>query len=449
MEWWTALKTVWAISASVLLSGMLIILWRSRGAFGWKRSLKKELSALKASADQESLPIQKGIEIIDDTCRRVFKSLSPDLRELQDLPQYLKAIAACFYPDSDCPEQQISIRSFLQSLEKSLKQFDYILQRPGFNKLRSINIRTIRKSHRWYLQLSGSFVYQWLATHLATFRWISRLRLLLFLDPLVWAVYLSRRLTTLILIKYLMVDLYLFLGKLALDAYNETDTFIEKEGERQIEETLAELEGLADRHVPEGDPRIQVIRDALVGFPTLLTTNPTFKQWKAAVGKAAAIISNTYFPDADDPLEEAALGPLLESARAWARKVSKGKEHFLAYRLYNLRLETLLKAKNLSDNLLPKSLQHIIKTTYKTYGWLKWPLKAYRLIRNFTPWKLSLEVGWIVSKKASLAYIYGNTFDMACEECDRVYRLSRELKAPSGMSRERKDLPRRLKDTKG
>ncbi len=430
MEWWPVLKAIWAVSATVVLGGALIVLWRTRGAFGWNRSLKKELSALRASAGEQSLPIQKGIEIIDDTCRHVFKSLSPDLRELQDIPAYLKSIAACFYPDSDCPEQQISIRALLQSLEKSLNQLDYILQRPGFNRLRAINLRTIKKSHQWYQQLSGFFLYQWLMAHLPTFRWISPLRLLLFLDPLVWAVYLSRRLTTLVLVKYLMVDLYLFIGKLALDAYNETDTFIEKEQEEQLEETLVELEGLSEPPAQEGDPRIQAIRDGLVGLPSLLMANPTFAQWKAAVGEAVAIISKTYFPDAPDPLEEAAIGPLLESMRTWARRVSGGKEHIFASRLYNLRLETLFKAKNLSDALLPRSVQQIIKTTYKTYGWLKWPIRAYRLIRNFTPWKLSLEVGWIVSKKASLAYIYGNTFDMACEECDRVYRLSRELKAP-------------------
>jgi hypothetical protein len=54
-------------------------------------------------------------------------------------------------------------------------------------------------------------------------------------------------------------------------------------------------------------------------------------------------------------------------------------------------------------------------------------MKVYTSAKKGSPWKIAIEVGWTVSKKASLVYIYGKTFDKACKELERVYHQSREL----------------------
>lgn len=430
MEQWYLLKIIWVSLALAFLWAALILIWRFRDIFGWKKSLRAELASLKSSADQNGLPVKDGLDIILDTCGRTLKSFSPDFSELNDLPAFIRSIAACFHPHSDSPELQISIRSILQTTEKSLDQFSFILQRPGFSRLESINLHTIMETRRWYLQVSGSVIYQWFSKYKQIIQRVSYLRLVLFLDPLIFLVYLSRRLTQLVCVKYLMVDLYIFIGKLALEAYNETDLFPLPESEKEIEETLTALDALADLVEPDKDPLIQEVRDRLVGFSSMLASNPTFKQWQHAIFDAAEIISKKHFPDSDHPLEEAAIGPLLESARQWATRLRKGTEYLWLRRLYHVRLETIIRAKDLSYHVFPKPVQTIIKTGYKTYGTVKWPLKVYRMIRRFTPWKLSLEVGWMVSKKAGIALLYGRTFDMACDECERIYRSSRELGVP-------------------
>lgn len=425
MEWWYFLKTFWSVAALAILSVMLIIIWRARGLFNWQKSLKAELKDLKSASEEDSLPVKNGIKIIDDTCGSIFRSFSPDISELRSLPLYIRSIAACFHPDSDRPELQISMGSFLNSLENSLDQFDAILKRRGFKSLRSITIRKVRKYHRWYKRISESGPYKWIFAQKKIIQRISKLRFFLFLDPLTWLTYLSRRLTTLLLIKYLMADLYIFIGKLAIEAYSSAETRVLGQGEKELEATLEELDALENTDQTEKDPRVKLVRDRLVGFSSILIEDPTLKKWQEAVREAADIISTSYFPDSESPLEEAALGPLLDSARIWATKVSKGKERLFVSRLYNIRLDTIYKAKNLPNNLIPKPVQKIIKNTYKTYGWLKWPLKVYRTAKRVTPWKISLDLGWMVSKKAGLAYIHGKTFDMACEELDRVYRCSR------------------------
>jgi hypothetical protein len=58
---------------------------------------------------------------------------------------------------------------------------------------------------------------------------------------------------------------------------------------------------------------------------------------------------------------------------------------------------------------------------------MKWPLKVYRWARKRSPWGIAVEVGWQATKKATLAHLYGKTFDRACRELDTVYRMSHRL----------------------
>jgi hypothetical protein len=184
---------------------------------------------------------------------------------------------------------------------------------------------------------------------------------------------------------------------------------------------------LEDKEEPHMDPQIKEIRNRFVGFPSMMTSNPTFIEWKNAVHEAAGYISKKYFPESDSPLEEAALGPLLENARSWIATFGKGKEFPVLRRFYKTRLDTLYRVKSLSDIILPKPLRIFADKALKTYAWLKWPMKVYRSAKKGSPWKIAIEVGWTVSKKASLVYIYGKTFDKACKELERVYYQSREV----------------------
>jgi len=428
MEPWYLLRILWAVLALIFVSAAAWIVWRFRDIMGWKKLLNAELASLTLSADRNSPPVQKGIEIIEDTCGKTLKSLSPDFGDLRELPTYIRSIAACFHPGSDAPEMQISVRSALESLDRSLGQLSLILHRPGFSRLRSVSVYTVMQTRRWYLRVTGWVLYRWLSEHRKALQRFSLLRWVVFFDPLVLLVYLSRQLTQLVFVKYLMIDLYILAGKAALEAYNEAELFEDDREGGTVDEVLGALEELSGMDEPKHDPRIQSVRDDLVGFTSMLTAGPTLKKWQQAVYDAAVIISEKHFPDSEHPLEEAAIGPLLESVRTWAGKIRKGTDYPWLRGLYGLRLETIMRARDLSYTVFPKPVQNIIRTSYKTYGWIRWPLKAYRLVKRFTPWKLSLEVGWMVSKRAGIAYLYGSAFDMACGECDRVYQSSRALR---------------------
>jgi hypothetical protein len=149
---------------------------------------------------------------------------------------------------------------------------------------------------------------------------------------------------------------------------------------------------------------------------------------KNAIYEAADIISRRHFPDARFPLEEAALGPLLERTCSWIGTLGEGERIGPLRHLYRMRLDTLYRAKSLSHTLLPKPAQKFVQKTLRTYGWLKWPLKTYRWAKRSSPWRFALALGWQAAKKAAVAYLYGRTFDKACQELERVYSQSRTMK---------------------
>jgi hypothetical protein len=241
--------------------------------------------------------------------------------------------------------------------------------------------------------------------------------------------FLSNRMTVLILVKYLLVDLYLYFGRLSLEAF-ETPQAIENEEDikKDLEDTLKEMESLEDVQSAENDPQITAIRSRLVGLSSIVMTDPSLDAWKDAVHEAAEVIARRYFPEAERPLGEAAVGPILDRSMAWLTTLSKGDEYLITRRFYRLRLGTLFYARNISGQLLPGLLSRFIKKTYLAYGWAKWPLTVYRWARKRSPWAVAIEIGWQAAKKASLAHLYGKSFDRVCQEMAFIYRESRNIK---------------------
>jgi len=440
MDGCTILRIVWAIAALAGTLMAVLILSRAKGALSWHRSLKSDIDALDQQMAGADLPTVKALGIVQERCRSILTSYSANIGDLRYLKEYIHSIAVCFHPVAQRPELQVGVGAFLHSLEKSLQRFDSILQRRGFSRLRALNIRHIKRAWRWYVRISTSRVYRIYIRYREILQNIARLRFLLYLDPFVWLAFLSNRLTVLILIKHLLVDLYLYLGMLAVEAFDEKETTIDESAlsKEELEEVLEELEAAEVSEPDFRDPEIDAIRNRLIGFPAILTTNPGFAEYKSAVVEAAKVIADRYFPEAGNPLEEAAIGPLLDRTRTWIGTISKGEEYLLARRLYQIRLETLWRAKNISEMLLPGFLTRVIEKAYRTYGWIKWPFRVYRWAKRRSPWIIALEVGWQAAKKATLVQIYGRTFDRACYELDRVYRESRALGSGAKATAERR-----------
>ena len=206
------LKGLAVLGAFLFLSATLIAVWRVRGIFGWNRSLRRELRRLEQHADGAPESRKRAVTVVVERCREVWRSHLPGLSKLADLPDYVRAIARSYHPEGERPELKITTGRLLRAARESVRRLDLILQRRGFQTLRRVRIRHLRQSYAWYDRLSQYRVVRWLSRYQKVIRKIFRLRLYILPDPFSWLFYLSRRLTILTLTRYLLLDIYLFVG---------------------------------------------------------------------------------------------------------------------------------------------------------------------------------------------------------------------------------------------
>jgi hypothetical protein len=394
-------------------------------------AIHKELKALVREADKAAPARQKAIHLIAQTCQEISRSLSPEqIVNAERLQTFIRSIAACFFPKAARPELQISLGHLIKCLDASLSRFDQIIHRPGLKRINSINIKTVRGLYRWSDELVKRPWVKWYVSHRIKIQRFTLMRLFIIPDPLSWILFLSRKLLVLVLMRSLLVDITLYIGKLALSAFDdETDPPIEESGEA----LEAVLEDLAQMDIPstlQNDPEIKAIRHEMIGFSTILLSNPTWQDWKTGVRKAADVLARRHFPDSDQPLEEAAIGPLLQRSRSWLSTLGKGSNILIVRHIYKTRLETLFQAKDISDLVLSPTVRSVARRSLATYGWIKWPLKIYRRLKRFSLPGIAVDVGWVLCKKSALALIFGRTFDQACRELEWVYRKSADMRGP-------------------
>jgi hypothetical protein len=435
MGWWPVIKVIWGGLGFGLVCLILIAAWRARSVIAWNRDIRRELRALAVEAEASPPARRKGIQLIIGECEAIFHSFSPERSvSAERLHHFIRSMAACFFPDAERPELQIPLNHLIRSLDASLSRFDRILRRPGLKRIQSVNIRTLYGLYGWSRELLKHPLAQWYAAHRVGVQRFARLRLFIIPDPFSWVLFLSRKLLVLVLMKLLLVDIVLFAGKLALDAFDKEKSGSVEENAENLEETLNALS-----HVPVGptaddDPDIVAIRRGLVGLPTMILSNPTWQDWKTAVQQAAQILARRHFPDSDRPLEEAVVGPLLDRTRSYLNTLAKGDRVIFVRSIYQMRLETLIQARDIKDLALTPMVRGIVRTGATTYGWIKWPLKIYRRIKRFSLPGVAMDLGWVLGKKTALALICGRTFDHACRELDWVYRASAAMKGtrPTG-----------------
>jgi len=259
---------------------------------------------------------------------------------------------------------------------------------------------------------------------------IFQLRLVILPDPFSWLAYLSNRLTMLTLTRCLLVDIYLFVGRLAIQVYDEEEKEEPDSSEiSELEKALKDFDSLEPSEPDITDPQILEIRNRLVGISSMLIFSPGLEDWKNAVGHAANVIAKKYFPDAKRPLEEAILGPLLTRSQIWIESVCKTEKIPVVKRFHRIRIQSLYRVKSFTDIWLPKEVRIFAKKTWNMYRWMKWPLIVYRGVKKSSPSGIAINVGWMLSKKAFVNFICRYTFDMACEELEIIYSQSRAKEA--------------------
>jgi len=423
---WTIAKIGMGLGALIILVLTLAVVFRFRGIWHWRRSLRDEIEAIERGMEKAADENRKrALSLVLQTCRRVKNASSADVQELSGLMAYIRSIAACYHPESERPELQVKIGKFLNAGRLLAVRLDRVLSRPGFKHLQRAKIRHIRQSLNWYNGLRRSRIGRLFQTLGRPFKKLYWLRLVIIPDLFTWLAYFSNRLTLLVLAKCLLTDIYLFVGKICVEAFAESggceDLAVDVE---HLEDTLEEINRLEPEKNLVDDPQLLMVRDRLAGLNRLILSAPGLSDFKGAVQEAAAIIAARHFPAAERPLEEAALGPLLKRSCSWLNTICETEKLSVINKFYGVRLMTLYDMKSISEGQIFEQIKVLAKTGRSFYRLVKWPLKIYRWVKKTSPVQITLSVGWVIVKKSFIGLAFRYSFNTACKEMEEIYRQS-------------------------
>jgi len=421
------LHSALGIAALLLALATLTVVRRLRGVLQWKRSLKHEFRELKEELYSAEPRRAQAIQVVLDRCQGIWQAGFLEANEISGLAGYLKDIAAAFHPDQEKPELCVTAGSLIRASHSAVERLQDLLHRPGFSRFQKMRIRHIRKAWNWFDRISK---YRAVKAYIRYRRWINRanvLRLILLPDPFSWLIYLSNQLTILSLTRFFLMDIYLFAGKQAILAYDhESRNEAMPQDTGEIEQELADLAELIEPEFRLQDPRIQEIRNRLVGVNTLIFSTPGYTEWKSGFEEALRVIAGTYFPESPAPVEEARLGPILVRCQFWLQSVSDTEKLPIFSRLHRVELRYFYSIKAAAQHPIFRQAGTFAKKSWNAYKWVQWPLFIYRLIRKTTPAGIAASMGWMLVRKGTVNYLSRRAFDLTLLEIETVYRLSQE-----------------------
>jgi hypothetical protein len=419
-------QAIMAILALLLAICLGIVLWRFRGLLQWRKSITQELKLLKRKTKHLEGPDKNAQNVVIETCEFIQRSFIVELIEFNNLPDYVCRIAACYHPEQKHPEQCISIGNCLFIVQEIAYRIDQLLRQRGLDRFRSLRICHINDIYHRLKKLQKNPLMALYLRYRKLIQKLSLIRLIVLPDPFSWIFYLSNQFTVISLTRYLLLEIFLYTGLLAVHAYGQTEKKQQVSfSQEELENLMQDLEKLQiiDVSMKSQSPEIIKIRKKYLGFGKGLLSFLSMKQWKMAIEESAQIIAKSHFPDADQPLMEACIGPILDRSRYWLKTVNTIQEMPVVHKMADVKLETIIQAKLFIDHI-PESIKQAISTSMKVYQWAKWPITIYRIARKTTPIGIATSIGWTVTQNCIVFYIYHYSFYTACNEIHSVYQTS-------------------------
>ena len=419
---------IWVFTAFAVLLALvaLAVRFKFNGILHWNTSLEDEYKALVAeqAASHDTRRI-KAIQVVLNRYGSIRKSHSPDLKDITGVVGFIREIATCYHPDSKNPEFRITAGRLLNCAKEVGTHLDGILSQQGFRRIRDVRIRHILEAKDSYEGFIDSKPARALSRILKPLGKVLSMRFFFFPDPVSILAFLSNRLAVLTATRSLLLDAYLFAGKLAVRAYDPEEMGLLELGSNELEQGLQDLEESGEGSFDVDDPTLKELREKLPGWKNLLDANPSFSELKEVLVVVAQTISQKHFPDAGKPLLEAKIGPTLERSQHWLQILCDTGKLPLARNLLNVRIEGFLGTKQALEAWMPKPVRAFMQEAMKLYGKMKWPLKVFRWAKKFSPQKVALDVGVHLAYKATTGLLCRRVFDSICVELDKVYRESK------------------------
>ncbi len=425
LDWWQSMRLVWAGLGVGLALAMGVVVWRVRGLLSWKRSQRRELAELRQRQEAVQGDHHRALGEVMAGCESIWRMASPDLGQIAELPLYWRRIAACYYPHEPQPELCLSIGQLLSATQQAAQGLDALLQRPGFDRLGRLRVRQIRRTLEWHRRFNDHPVVAWIMARRRMLRGILHTLRFALPDPVTWIAYLSQRLTVMMAIRCLLVDIYLFTGKVAVDTFDrQRNAPAASEDTKDAAAVLEAFESSLKGNHGHMTDELATLRNELVGIPARLLNPPSMAQWRQAVEKAARLIAAEYFPSSPAPLEEAQCRVLLNRGSYWLQAMADAHRLPVVRPIYRVSLKRLMQIKAITESDLMQYTGKVASTAWNAWRWARWPVKILRWMRRGSPAGVAVDLGFTLAGKSVLNFLARYGFDRACQELDSVYRLS-------------------------
>lgn len=425
LEWWGYLRAILAWMGLIAAFVAAILVWRVRGLLSWKRSQRHELVDLKKLFDSAEGVRKQALGEIITACEAIGRSSSLGFDRIHALPGYWRRIAACYYPEEAQPELCLSIGRLLAAAQQLADRLDNLLQRPGFDRLGRLRVRQLRRTFLWYQQFTGQPVVAWIIGKRQSLRTFRHFLRFVFPDPLAWIAYLSQRLTVMMAVRCLLIDVYLYTGNSAVDAFDaQNESATAAYGGSTSNAVLEAYEAALENESRPMPAELAAIRNKLIGLPGRLLKPPGIREWYQAVENAAHTIAASYFPASPAPLDEATCRVLFDRGRYWLEEMAAARRLPVVRPLYRISLKRLYQVKTLSESDLLHLTGKVAEGAWSIWRWTRWPIKALRWIRSRSPAGVAVDVGIALALKSMQNFLARYGFDRACQELDVVFQLS-------------------------
>ena len=426
LEIWNLLKIFFGSIALILAVISIFIIIQLRGIFNWKSSIKKQLTQLKNEAKNASPRKQDAILIVLNKCNQIKRSFFLDIKEISNIPYLIKSIASCYHPQCENPELQITTGTFLQATKEITDHIELILNRKAFKRIKNVRVKHIIKIYNWGRRLTKNPIFKKYLKFRSYIDNFLLLRIIIFFDPIYLIIFILNQVTILNITTCLLMDIYIFVGRLTINCYDEDNEIISSNIE--LEETLKDLNSLEtlldnEKNNFIDDPDIKAIRNECFGLSAILTSSISFQAWKKAILESLELIAQKHFPDSDKPIEEVALGPLFERGSVWIKSIHDTKDLPIITKLHDIKIEHIYDVKSITETL-PPTIKNFIVSSIKIYKQLNWPLTIIRWIKRASPTGIAVELALSLSQKSILYFVSTWTFDTACKEIYIIYGLS-------------------------
>lgn len=225
------------------------------------------------------------------------------------------------------------------------------------------------------------------------------------------------------LLRCILTDLFLAVGILAVECYDEEDP--EPDSKKEAAAEVSRFRWLQRNEEGYPDPRIRDIRRSLPGMTDSLNLRQWGFRWRRAVERAALVFASDQFPSARNPIEEASFGALVERLSAWLLEVSRLERKSAVHAVLSVRLGKVLGFRELADGDAAVLLGKTLRSLKDLYSGIRVPVKAARWLSRGSAGRVAMEAGWTFAGRMIASYFFRYGFDVACREIDILYRKSR------------------------